>query len=66
MPQPLIAQVVLALLRHLLTLGGASLTTSGLLDGSQVDAGIGAVLVLAALGFSAFDKWKQERKTNGR
>lgn len=59
-----VSQVVLAMLRHITSIGAGSLTTEGLLDGDQAQALIGAVLTLAALGFSVWDKWKLKKKEN--
>lgn len=62
----LLVQVVLGLLRHLATVGATWLTAEGLLTSDQGQAVIGALLTLGALAFSAWDKWKQKDKDNGR
>ncbi len=53
---PVILPVIMGQLRHFLTIAGASLTTSGLLSGADVQTGIGAVVTVATLVLSAISK----------
>lgn len=49
-------QVILGVLRHLLTAGGGALATNGLIGSSDVELGVGAVLTLVGLVWSVWQK----------
>lgn len=51
--------VILGLVRHLLGAGGAALATNGWIDAAQSEQLVGAVLTIAAIAWSAWDKKKK-------
>lgn len=52
--------VVLGLARHLLGALGAAAATKGLIEASQVDGIVGALLLLLGVGLSVADKLKKK------
>ncbi|HXZ02283.1 MAG TPA: hypothetical protein VEI03_19975 [Stellaceae bacterium] len=52
---------VLAILRHVLTTAGGALVTNGVLSASQLQDGVGAVVVLAGIAWSLFNKMQHRR-----
>ena len=49
-------EVLLGLLRHVLTFGGGLLVTKGLADASMVNEAVGAIITLAGIGLSIKNK----------
>lgn len=54
-------EILLSILRHLLTAGGGAVVTSGTLSGAEVEQGIGALLTLAGLVWSVIEKRAKAR-----
>lgn len=48
--------MVLGLVRHVLTFGGGLLASNGIIGSSDVEIGVGALVTLIGLAWSAFDK----------
>lgn len=61
--QNLVWQLALGMLRHLCGVLFGMVGTLGYLTGNEVEMGSGATMTLAALAFSAYDKWKHHRLT---
>lgn len=55
-------EIIALLIRHLLTMYGGTLIEKGLVDPSQADAGVGAVLALFAITWSIVQKIQQKKK----
>ena len=55
-------QIVLGILRHLLTFGGGFLTSKNLASADDIGAGVGALITLVGLAFSVAQKLRA-RKT---
>lgn len=55
-------EIIALLIRHLLTMYGGTLIEKGLLDQSQADTGVGAVLALVAIIWSIVQKTQQKKK----
>lgn len=53
---PALQPIILGQIRHYVTVAGSALATAGYLDGSGVQAGVGAVMTIIALIWSAFSK----------
>lgn len=49
-------EVILGLLRHLLTFGGGALASSGLMEASQVDTAVGAIITVVGVVLSIVHK----------
>ena len=47
---------IFGLLRHVLTFGAGFLVTSGLVEASDVETGVGAVMALVGIGWSFWAK----------
>ena len=47
---------ILGVIRHVLTTAGGYLAPTGLIAGSDIEAGVGAIMVLIGLGWSIWDK----------
>jgi hypothetical protein len=52
---------VLAIIRHLLTSAGGALVANGMLTATQLQDGVGAVIVLIGIGWSLFNKLQHRR-----
>jgi hypothetical protein len=52
---------VLAIIRHLLTTAGGALVANGVLTATQAQDGVGAVIVLAGIGWSLVNKLQHRR-----
>jgi hypothetical protein len=52
-------EMVLGLVRHLLTFGGGYVAAKGIVDQGSVNEAIGAVITLIGLGWSIADKKKK-------
>lgn len=52
---------ILAILRHVLTTAGGALVTDGLISASQLQDGVGAVIVLAGIAWSLVNKMQHRR-----
>lgn len=50
--------IVLGLVRHLLTAGGGALVTKGVLTAPDVDTAVGAIIALVGVVWSVFAKKK--------
>lgn len=61
-PTSLIGKITLGIIRHFVGQFGAGLVTQGLLTNTEATQGVGAVMVLISLGFSAYDKWQAHSK----
>ena len=48
--------VVLGFIRHLLTIAAGSLATRGVIDGTEVEILVGALIGIGGVIWSAFDK----------
>ena len=48
--------IVLGLVRHILTIAGGFLVSSGTLDQPDVETGVGAILTISGIAWSIFDK----------
>ncbi len=48
--------VILGFIRHLLTFGGGLVASSGFILASDVELGVGAIVTLVGIAWSAFDK----------
>lgn len=53
--------VVLGIIRHVLTTGAGALVADGLMTGSEASDGVGAIVVLIGIGWSAYDKWQRAK-----
>lgn len=51
-------EVILGIIRHLLTAGGGVLVSNGILEAGQVETAVGAVLALVGIVWSVWDKKK--------
>lgn len=51
-------EMVLGLVRHLLTFGGGLLVTKGVVDAGTVEAVVGAAITIGGAVWSVFDKRK--------
>lgn len=49
-------EVILGLVRHILTFGGGFIVAQGLVDQSMLSDGIGAVMTILGIAWSAYDK----------
>lgn len=49
-------EMITGLLRHVLTFGGGYLVTKGVVDEGTLELGIGAIVTLVGIGWSAFAK----------
>ena len=49
-------ETILGLARHILTFGGGLLVTNGYLASGEVEVAVGAIVTLAGLAWSAWDK----------
>ncbi|MGO8916227.1 MAG: hypothetical protein ACLQJR_09995 [Stellaceae bacterium] len=52
---------ILAILRHVLTTAGGALVTDGVLSSSQLQDGVGAVIVIAGIAWSLANKYQHRR-----
>lgn len=52
---------ILAIVRHVLTAGGAALATNGLLESSEVEAAVGAVVTVLATVWSIIEKARAKK-----
>lgn len=52
---------ILAILRHVLTTAGGALVTDGVLSASQLQDGVGAVIVIAGIAWSLVNKYQHRR-----
>lgn len=52
--------MILGLIRHVLTYGGGYLTAQGLASDSEITAGVSAVITLVGLAWSIIDKKRKE------
>jgi len=59
----MIQMLVGGFLRHTMTTFGGSLAATGLLTEDEVTSGIGAVMVLFGLAWSAYQKHKMSKNT---
>lgn len=48
------------IIRHLLTAGGGVFVSKGILDASQIDVVVGAVIAIFGVAWSVFDKRKKK------
>lgn len=48
--------MIFALVRHALTAAGTALVFKGVISGAELEAVVGAVVNIMAIGFSAYDK----------
>lgn len=53
---------ILGLIRHGLTTLGGALVADGLLSSSQVNDGVGAIVILIGLGWSVYQKRQQQQQ----
>lgn len=53
-------EMILGVLRHLLTAGGGILSANGVASSGEVETGVGAVIALIGLGLSIWDKRKKK------
>jgi hypothetical protein len=51
-------EVILGLVRHLLTFGGGYIVAANLADANMVSEGVGAVMTILGIVWSAYDKHK--------
>lgn len=51
-----VGDVVLGVIRHVVTSAGGGLVAHGLITGNQLNQGVGAVMVLVGIGFSILQK----------
>lgn len=58
----MIQAIVAGIIRAILAAVGGSLVTKGVLDADQLAAGIGAVLTLVTIAWSARQKWTAKQK----
>jgi hypothetical protein len=58
-------QVILGLIRHVLTVGAGALVTDGYLSSSDAQTAVGAVMALAVIGWSAWNKYGHSRQIVG-
>lgn len=58
----MIKNAVLGILRHILTTAGGFLGGEGVLTGDDVNAAVGAIMTIIGIAWSAFDKYKTEKK----
>lgn len=56
-------ETILGFIRHMLTFGGGFLASAGYIAEAQIEVAVGAVITLAGIIWSAFDK--KDRKTSG-
>lgn len=49
---------VLGIIRHVLTSAGGALVTDGVLNASQLDDGVGALVVLIGIAWSVWNKFQ--------
>lgn len=49
-------EAILGFARHILTFGGGLLVTNGYLEQGEIEVAVGAVITLAGLVWSAWDK----------
>lgn len=49
-------ETILGLVRHALTAAGGALVTDGIISGSDLQNGVGALVVLIGIGWSAWNK----------
>jgi hypothetical protein len=52
---------ILGILRHVLTTAGGALVTDGVLSSSQLQDGVGAVIVIAGIAWSLVNKYQHRR-----
>jgi len=57
----MLAETVLAFVRHGLTAGGAWFVTEGIATTIEIDTVIGAIVTVGGLGWSMWRKWKRAR-----
>ena len=55
-------EMILGILRHVLTTAGGGLVASGTLDASTMQTGAGAVMTLVGIGFSLWNKRNSGQK----
>lgn len=60
---PALQPVIMGQMRHLVTVGGTALATGGYIEGSDISAFAGAVMVLLSLVMSAIAKKAMAAKT---
>ena len=54
-------QSILGILRHVLTTLGCGLVTNGTLSGGDLETGVGALLTVAGIAWSIYDKKRQSK-----
>lgn len=59
----MIKELVLGVVRHVLTVLGGGLVTQGYLDASELSTGVGAVLALIGIAWSIWDKTRTKKLT---
>ncbi len=52
---------VLAIIRHLLTTAGGALVADGVLSSAEAQDGVGAIIVLAGISWSLFNKYQHRQ-----
>ena len=52
---------VLAIIRHLLTTAGGALVADGVLSSAEAQDGVGAIIVLAGIAWSLFNKYQHRQ-----
>jgi hypothetical protein len=57
----LLTNIFAGLLRHALTYGGGALVSAGLIDASQSQQLVGALVTIAGVVWSAYSKWKTDK-----
>lgn len=55
-------EIIALLIRHMLTMYAGTLIEKGVVDPTQADAGVGAVLALFAIAWSIVQKIQQKKK----
>lgn len=55
-------ELIMPIIRHLLTVGGTALATDGYISSGDVQQGVGAVIVLLGIALSAFNAKRQKDK----
>lgn len=48
--------MILGIVRHLITAGGVALVTKGVLDAATANTAVGAVMTLLSVGWSVYEK----------
>lgn len=55
-------ELIMPIIRHLLTVGGSALATDGVISSADAQAGVGAIITLVGIGLSVWNAKRQKDK----